>query len=59
MKDIIFTENIPIKLWIDDIEDSALKQVENLANLPSNYHYVRLPCLDGMSIGGGMAVDNG
>ena len=34
MKNIITTEKLPIKLWLDDIEDGALEQAKNLANLP-------------------------
>jgi len=29
---VISTEKIPIKLWLDDIEDGALAQAKNLAN---------------------------
>ena len=34
MNQVIATERIPIKLWLDDIEDGALQQAKNLANLP-------------------------
>jgi tRNA-splicing ligase RtcB len=34
MKKVITTENLPIKLWLDDIEEGALEQAKNLANLP-------------------------
>lgn len=34
MKRIIDTERIPIKLWLDEIDDNTLFQVKNLANLP-------------------------
>jgi tRNA-splicing ligase RtcB len=34
MKKVISTERIPIKLWLDDLEDSALEQAKNVANLP-------------------------
>ena len=33
---VIETERIPIKLWLDDIEEEALGQAKNLANLPSS-----------------------
>ena len=32
MKKIINTEKIPIKMWLDDIEEGALEQAKNLAN---------------------------
>ena len=31
MKQVISTEKIPIKLWLDDIEEGALQQAKNLA----------------------------
>jgi len=31
---IINTEKIPIKMWLNEIEDGALEQAKNLANLP-------------------------
>jgi len=34
--------NIPIKLWLDDIEDGALEQAKNLANLPFTYKHVAI-----------------
>ena len=34
MNQIITTENKPIKMWINHIEDGALAQAKNLANLP-------------------------
>ena len=33
MKKVIASENIPIKMWLDDIEEEALAQAKNLANL--------------------------
>jgi tRNA-splicing ligase RtcB len=60
MKQIISTERIPIKLWLDDIEDGALKQAKNLANLPFTHkHVVALPDTHsgyGMMIGGVIAT---
>ena len=29
---VIATEKLPIKLWLDDIEEGALAQARNLAN---------------------------
>lgn len=35
MKQVIHEQNSrPIKIWTDDIEDSALSQLKNLARLP-------------------------
>lgn len=34
MEKLISTERIPIKLWLDDIEEGAFEQAKNLANLP-------------------------
>jgi Uncharacterized conserved protein len=42
MKKIIETEKIPIKLWLDDIEDGALQQAKNMANLPFAFHHIAL-----------------
>lgn len=32
---IITTEKVPIKMWLDEIEEGALEQAKNVANLPS------------------------
>ncbi|HHT61760.1 MAG TPA: RtcB family protein, partial [Bacteroidales bacterium] len=62
MKKIIDTERIPIKLWLDEIEENTLQQAKNLANLPFAFRNI---CLMpdahsgfGMPIGGVMAADN-
>ena len=62
MEKVISTERIPIKMWLNDIEEGALKQVLNLANLPFAFSHV---CLMpdahqgyGMPIGGVLATDN-
>jgi tRNA-splicing ligase RtcB len=61
MKKIISTEKIPIKLWLSDIEDGALKQAKNLANLPfAVKHIAIMPDSHqgyGMPIGGVMATN--
>ena len=31
---------IPIKIWTDDVEESAKKQLENIASLPWVFHHV-------------------
>lgn len=62
MKKIIDTERIPIKLWLDEIDDNTLYQVKNLANLPFAFKHIALmPDAHsgyGMPIGGVMAADN-
>jgi tRNA-splicing ligase RtcB len=54
MKQVVTTERIPIKLWLDDIEDGAMEQAKNLANLPfafkhtaimADAHLGRGPCI--------------
>jgi len=42
MKNVILTEKKPIKLWLDDIEDGALEQARNIANLPFLFKHVAL-----------------
>jgi len=34
IKKVVSTERLPIKIWLDDLEDQALAQAKNLANLP-------------------------
>lgn len=57
---IIDTEKIPIKLWLDDIEDGALGQARDLANLPGAFHHIAvMPDAHvgyGMPIGGVLAT---
>jgi len=52
--------NVPIKLWVDDIEDNALDQAKNLARLPFVFkHIAVMPDSHlgyGMPIGGVMAT---
>lgn len=59
---IISTENIPIKMWLNDIEEGALKQAKNLANLPFAFkHIAIMPDSHqgyGMPIGGVLATHN-
>lgn len=42
MKQVISTEAKPIKMWLDDIENGALAQAKNLANLPFTFKHVPL-----------------
>lgn len=62
MKQVITTENVPIKLWLDDIEDGAMGQARNLANLPFVYkHIAVMPDAHfgyGMPIGGVIATED-
>ena len=59
---VISTEKLPIKLWLDDIEDSALQQAKNLANLPFAYKWIAIMPDShfgyGMPIGGVLATRN-
>ncbi len=60
MRKEITSETIPIKLWLDDMEDGALQQARNLANLPFAFHHVAImPDAHfgyGMPIGGVLAT---
>ena len=60
MKKTLSTEKIPIKLWLDDIEEGALQQARNLANLPFAFHHIAImPDAHfgyGMPIGGVLAT---
>lgn len=62
MKKVITTEEKPIKLWSDDIEEGALQQARNIANLPFIYKWVAVMPDGhqgyGMPIGGVMATTN-
>ncbi len=56
----ITTEKLPIKLWLDDIEEGALEQAKNLANHPYAFRHIALmpDCHQGfgMPIGGVLAT---
>jgi len=54
MKQVIATERIPIKLWLDDIELGALAQAKNLANLPFSYRHI--PIMPDSHEGYGMPI---
>ncbi len=62
MKKVINTEKKPIKLWLDDAEDTALAQARNLANLPFTFKHVAImPDAHpgyGMPIGGVLATED-
>ena len=61
MKQVISTNKIPVKLWANQIEDEAMKQINNLANLPFAYHHIAImpDCHSGygMPIGGVLATE--
>ncbi len=61
MQRIIDTENKPIKLWLKDIDNGAMEQAKNIANLPFVHsHIAVMPDAHmgyGMPIGGVMATD--
>lgn len=42
MKQVISTEQKPIKMWLDDLEPMALAQAKNLANLPFAFRHVAI-----------------
>lgn len=60
MKQVISTEKVPIKLWLDEIEQGALDQSINLANLPFVFKHIAImpDCHQGygMPIGGVLAT---
>lgn len=62
MKTTVTSENIPIKLWLDDIEEGALQQARNLANLPFAFHHIAIMADAhfgyGMPIGGVLATED-
>ena len=62
MEQVISSERLPIKLWLDDMEEGALQQAKNLANLPFAYkHIAIMPDSHqgyGMPIGGVLAAED-
>jgi len=60
MLQVISSENRPIKMWLDEIEENALIQAKNMANLPFVHKHVALmPDAHmgyGMPIGGVLAA---
>jgi tRNA-splicing ligase RtcB len=58
---VVTTEKKPIKMWLEDIEDGAMDQAKNLANLPFIHKHVALmPDAHqgfGMPIGGVIATN--
>jgi tRNA-splicing ligase RtcB (3'-phosphate/5'-hydroxy nucleic acid ligase) len=54
MKKVIGTNRIPIKLWLEDIDDLALAQAENLANLPFACQHIAI--MPDSHVGYGMPI---
>lgn len=52
----------PVKIWADTVEDSAMRQIENITTLPFLYHHLAImPDVHagmGMPIGGVLACEN-
>lgn len=42
MKKVISSEKKPIKMWLNDIEDGALEQAKNIANLPFTFKHIAI-----------------
>lgn len=59
---VVSSEKIPIKIWASDLEESALIQAKNLANLPFAFKHIVINadghCGYGMPIGGVLATKN-
>lgn len=57
---VIDTEKLPIKMWLENIEDGAVQQAKNLANLPFVFKWVSIMPDShvgyGMPIGGVLAT---
>jgi len=60
-KQVITSERIPIYLWLDEIEESAVQQAKNLANLPFSFRHIAIMADShvgyGMPIGGVLATE--
>jgi tRNA-splicing ligase RtcB len=57
---VVEGKRIPIKLWLDDIEDGAMEQAMNLSALPFAFHHIAIMSDShvgyGMPIGGVLAT---
>lgn len=62
MQKEVSTEKLPIKMWLDDLEEGAFSQAKDLANLPVAFkHIAIMPDSHqgyGMPIGGVLASEN-
>jgi tRNA-splicing ligase RtcB len=54
MKKVVSTERKPIKMWLTDLEDGALAQAKNLANLP--FAFKHIPIMPDSHQGYGMPI---
>lgn len=61
MKKVLAEERLPIKMWLEEIEETALNQARNLANLPFTFKHIALMPDShsgyGMPIGGVLATN--
>lgn len=59
---ILNTERLPVKMWLEKPEAGAMKQIKNIANLPFAFHHVAImpDCHEGfgMPIGGVLATSS-
>lgn len=57
---VLNSERLPIKLWLENPEAGAMKQIRNIANLPFAFHHIAImpDCHEGfgMPIGGVLAT---
>ena len=62
MEKEITTEKLPVKLWLKELEEGALQQAKNLANLPFAFRHIAIMADShqgyGMPIGGVMTSPN-
>ncbi|MEE0975672.1 MAG: RtcB family protein, partial [Muribaculaceae bacterium] len=60
MMQVKMIDRVPVKIWTDFVEESAMRQIENLAMLPFLYHHLAImPDVHtgmGMPIGGVLAT---
>jgi tRNA-splicing ligase RtcB len=54
MKQVITSERIPIKLWLEDLDEEALNQAKNLANLPFAHKHIAI--MPDSHVGYGMPI---
>ena len=54
MKKVVSTERLPIKIWLEDLEEGALAQAKNLANLP--FAFKQIPIMPDSHQGYGMPI---
>lgn len=54
MKKVVSTERLPIKIWLEDLEEGALAQAKNLANLP--FAFKHIPIMPDSHQGYGMPI---